>query len=98
MFRLAAFLTLTLPLFAAAQDNTGAAAALGAAALASQANGPLADALGRAVDPPVCCQMMNRCSPGSEGTTTGELRSLCIAASGQPLTGQYCHSDGQCRP
>ena len=59
---------------------------------------PLLDTLGQAVDPPVCCQMSDGCSPGSDGARPAEVRSLCIAASGQPLTGQYCHSDGACRP
>lgn len=67
-------------------------------AVAQRPEWPLLDAIGRAADPPVCCQLTNACSPGTPGTTPAELRSLCMAAHGQPLTGQYCHSDGACRP
>lgn len=59
---------------------------------------PLLDALGEAVDPPVCCQLSDGCSPGTAGARPAEVRSLCLASNGQPLTGQYCHKDGACRP
>ena len=74
------------------------AAAAGTSIVIEPAATPLRDALGRAVDPPVCCQLINSCSPGSDGASPAEVRSLCLSANGQPLTGQFCHKDGACRP
>ncbi|MCR9088573.1 MAG: hypothetical protein NXH97_17715 [Rhodobacteraceae bacterium] len=81
----------------AAQDNAAPAAAPSTVVIERPAT-PLLDALGQAADPPVCCQLSDGCSPGTDGTRPAEVRSLCLASNGQPLTGQYCHKDGACRP
>ena len=74
----------------------GAAAGAVAGALASEGSA-LGEVLGRALDPPVCCQLRDACRDRPE-ITPDEARSRCIAENGQPLSHQYCHTDGMCRP
>lgn len=91
------FLALTLGSGAQATDLTPSQKAA-LLALGTSNGGPVSDLLGQSINLSVCCQLAEACSPGPEGSTSAETRSLCIAANGQPLTGQVCHSDGQCRP
>ncbi|MEM0946163.1 MAG: hypothetical protein AAGK37_02060 [Pseudomonadota bacterium] len=91
-------LLLALPALGDTAHGRPPAAIAGAVAGAIASDGPFGEALERALDPPVCCQLRAACRGQLDRITTGEAKSLCLSENGQPLVNQYCHADGMCRP